>query len=235
MNYPHIIGATFLRRPNRFIAHVDIDGVEQVVHVKNTGRCNELLLPGARVYLAQSDNPARKTRHDLISVVKKRPCGDTLLVNMDSQVPNDVAAEWLPRSGLFSPQATFRREVTWHSSRFDFHVQDETRSVFLEVKGVTLENDGIASFPDAPTERGVKYLHELMACQKDGHEAMLLFVIQMKGIREMRPSDVHHLEFAETLRAAAQNGVTLLAMDCVVTPDSIAIDAPVPLNLAAMP
>jgi len=231
MQYPNIIPAQFLRRPNRFIAYVDLgDGAETVVHVKNTGRCKELLLPGTTVYLAVSDNPARKTKYDLIAVEKKRDSAPPLLINMDSQIPNDVAEEWLPHSGLFSPNATIKREVTWRNSRFDFYIEDGTQRTFLEVKGVTLEHHGIASFPDAPTERGVKHIHELIDCLQEGFKACILFVIQMKEMRELRPNDITHPAFGDALRKAAKAGVRILAMDCIVTPDSIAINAPVNVN-----
>ena len=155
-----MIEGKFLSRPNRFIAHVEVDGKKETVHVKNTGRCRELLLPGCTVYLAVSDNPARKTKYELIAVDKHRPDGTVWRINMDSQAPNEAAAEWLPRSGLFSDAAVIRREVTHKGSRFDFYIEDGDRKAFLEVKGCTLEHDGIAKFPDAPTVRGVKHLRE---------------------------------------------------------------------------
>ncbi len=231
MNYGEIISGKFIRRPNRFVAYVDIDGIETVVHVKNTGRCGELLLPGVPVYLEISNNTLRKTKYDLIAVEKQRKNQKPLLVNMDSQVPNDVAAEWLPASGIFSGKAVIRREVTWHSSRFDFFVEDGCRRAFLEVKGVTLENDGVASFPDASTERGVKHLRELTECLNYGYEAYILFVVQMKGMSEVRPNDERDPAFGAALQKAAKAGVKVLAMDCIVTPDTICIDAPVKVEL----
>ena len=231
MKYGNVIPATFLSRPNRFIAHVDIDGHTETVHVKNTGRCRELLVSGSRVYLSVADNPARKTKYDLIAVEKKREDGTVLLINMDSQVVNDVAEEWLKKGSLFSPSAKICREVTYGKSRFDFYIEDGKRRIFLEVKGVTLEKDGIASFPDAPTERGVKHIHELITCMGDGYEAYILFVIQMKGVSCFRPNDEMHPAFGETLRQAAVEGVRILAYDCRVQHDGISIDRSISLSL----
>ncbi len=223
MQYRNIVEGKFIRRPNRFIAHVEVAGREEVVHVKNTGRCRELLVPGAKVFLEKSSSAARKTAYDLIAVMK----GD-LCINMDSQVPNQVAEEWL-RAQL--PGATIRREVTWGNSRFDLYMEVDGRKIFMEVKGVTLEQDGIALFPDAPTLRGVKHLRELAACLEEGYEACVLFVIQMKGITVIRPHDAMHPDFGAALRAARKAGVRVLAYDCVVTPDSIEIDRPVAVEL----
>lgn len=231
MKYKEIIKGSFLSRPNRFIAKVLIDGKEETVHVKNTGRCKELLIPGVTVYLYVSDNPLRKTKYDLIAVEKKRDGKAPLLVNMDSQVPNTVAHEWLRNCGLFSENAVFRREVTYGKSRFDFYIEDGERKAFLEVKGVTLENDGVASFPDAPTERGVKHINELCGCVQNGYEGYVLFVIQMKEISVMTPNDITHKAFGDALRAAEKLGVKILAVDCVVTPDSITGDKPVEVIL----
>ena len=231
MHYSNCTAGTFLSRPNRFVAQVALDGRTETCHVKNTGRCWELLIPGCRVYLTRSDNPARKTKYDLIAVEKQREGKPPLLINLDSQIPNAAAAEWLETGSLFSANAVFRREVTHGSSRFDFSIMDGNIQSFLEVKGVTLEQDGIALFPDAPTLRGVKHLQELTACQQAEIPAYLLLVIQMKEIRAFRPNDAMHPQFGEALRRAAAAGVTLLARDCIVTPDSITIDAPVPIQL----
>lgn len=232
MKYKQIISGVFLERPNRFIAHVEIDGVPETVHVKNTGRCKELLLPGSTVYLSVADNPSRKTKYDLIAVEKQRDGAVPLLINMDSQIPNAAAEEWLRKKGtLFSSDAVIRREVTYGNSRFDFFVTDGDRKAFLEVKGVTLEEKGIAMFPDAPTDRGVKHLRELIQCRKDGYEAYVLFVIQMKEMIALRPNDTTHLAFGEALREAGRAGVKIMAMDCVVTPDSIVLDEAVPVQL----
>ena len=231
MQYASVIRGQFCSRPNRFLAVVRIGGQEEIVHVKNTGRCRELLIPECTVYLSRSDNPNRKTKYDLIAVEKQREGKPPLLINLDSQIPNAAAAEWLDTGSLFSANAVFRREVTHGSSRFDFSIMDGNIQSFLEVKGVTLEQDGIALFPDAPTLRGVKHLQELTACQQAEIPAYLLLVIQMKEIRAFRPNNAMHPQFGEALRRAAAAGVTLLARDCIVTPDSITIDAPVPIQL----
>ena len=231
MRYSRIVQGKFLKRPNRFIAHVEVDGKEEVVHVKNTGRCKELLIPGVTVYLEDCDGKMRKTRYDLVAVDKFREGKKVLPVNMDSQIPNAVAAEWFAECGMFSRSAVSRREVTFGNSRFDLYIEDGERKIFVEVKGVTLECDGVALFPDAPTERGVKHIHELIRCRKMGYEAAILFVIQMKEIRQFRPNDAMHPEFGAALREAAANGVQILAMDCRITPDSIKIDAPVEVVL----
>lgn len=236
-----VVKATFLTRPNRFIALVELNGETVTVHVKNTGRCKELLLVGATVYLAASANPARKTPYDLVAVEKVCPDGTALFINMDSQAPNDIAAEWLPKSGLFSADATFRREVTHGASRFDFAVDTkDAPTAYLEVKGCTLERDGIAYFPDAPTERGVKHIRELTALVREGNPAYILFVTQMKGVTSLRPNDETHKAFGDALREAAESGVRILAVDCVVestpNPDgtlrlSVTADTPIPVEL----
>ena len=230
MKYKKIVAGRFIERLNRFIARVEVDGAIETVHVKNTGRCRELLVPGCTVYLAKSDNPSRKTKYDLIAVEKQTERG-VILINMDSQVPNDVAAEWIPRSGLFSDEAVIRREVKWGDSRFDFYIEDGDRRAFLEVKGVTLESGGVAMFPDAPTERGIKHIRELISAVGEGYEAYVLFVVQMKGISCVRPNDVTHPEFGEALRHAKSAGVHVLAVDCAVTNDSIAADGLVQVEL----
>ena len=231
MHYKTIVPGTFLVRRNRFIAEIETAGRRETVHVKNTGRCRELLVPGARVYLEKAENPARKTPYDLIAVEKKRPGKEPLLINMDSQVPNAAAFEWLPASGLFSSHAVFRREVTHENSRFDIFAEDGTRRAFIEVKGVTLEDNGTVLFPDAPTERGVKHLNELAACIEEGFEAYIFFVVQMKGVGRFSPNDALHPEFGSALRRAVRAGVTLIVRDCRVTPDSITIDEPVEADL----
>lgn len=236
-----VVKAEFLSRPNRFIALVRLKGETITVHVKNTGRCRELLPEGATVYLAASDNPARKTPYDLVAVEKVMPDGTTLFINMDSQAPNRIAAEWLPKSGLFSAGSTIRREVVCGASRFDFAVDTpHTPTAYLEVKGCTLEREGIAYFPDAPTERGVKHIRELTALAREGHPSFVLFVVQMKGIRNLRPNDVTHKAFGDALREAREAGVMILAVDCVVEsttkPDgtlclSVTADQPIPVEL----
>ena len=224
MKYSSVVKAKFVSRPNRFVAVVDIDGSFETVHVKNTGRCGELLIPGCTVFLSISDNPNRKTKYDLVATEKTVGEGK-LLINMDSQIPNDVAEEWMKEGNLFSKEATIRREVTYGDSRFDFYIEDGKRKAFLEVKGCTLEQDGIAMFPDAPTERGVKHINELLRCVIDGYEAYILFVIQMKGVAEFRPNDQTHKAFGEALRNAYSSGVNVLAVDCIVNQDSLKIDS----------
>ena len=236
-----VVKAKFLSRPNRFIALAELNGEILTVHVKNTGRCKELLPPGATVYLAAAENPARKTPYDLVAVEKVKPDGSVLFINMDSQAPNDIAAEWLPPSGLFSAGAAFRREITLGNSRFDFCITDgETAASFLEVKGCTLERDGVAYFPDAPTERGVKHIRELTALAHQGTPAYILFVVQMKGVTALRPNDGTHKAFGDALREAYAAGVCILAVDCVVqatpNPDgtlalSVTADQPIPVEL----
>lgn len=218
----------FLNRPNRFAAQVRIGEKEETVHVKNTGRCRELLIPGRKVWLVRSENPARKTAYDLVAVYKDPP---GLLINMDSQLPNAAVAEWLPVNGLFSAGAEIRREVTFGNSRFDLYIEDGARKVFMEVKGVTLEKDGLALFPDAPTLRGVKHLQELVRCVVSGYEAMVVFLIQMKGVHTFRPHDAMHKAFGDALRFAAENGVKIIALDCIVTPDSVIPDREIPVIL----
>ena len=231
MKYNEVVKGRFISRPNRFIAQVEIDGLEKTVHVKNTGRCRELLPAGATVYLSASDNPSRRTKYDLIAALKKREGKTPLLINMDSQLPNAVCEEWLKKGLLFSKDAKIKREYTYKSSRFDFYIEDGERKIFLEVKGCTLENDGIASFPDAPTERGVKHIRELMSALEDGYECYIFFVVQMKEIKELRPNDSTHKEFGDTLREANKKGVKVVAYDCVVTPDEIVIDKEITVNL----
>ena len=223
MRYVNSTPAVFLARPNRFIARVELDGREETVHVKNTGRCRELLTPGARVILCPGTNPARKTKYDLTAVYK----GD-LLINMDSQAPNAAAPELFSR--LF-PGLTAYPERTYAHSRFDFYLEGQDRRVFVEVKGVTLEQDGVARFPDAPTERGRRHLEELAAAVEDGYEACVLFLVQMKGCRAFRPNDDTDPAFADTLRRVAGSGVKILCYDCVVTEDTMTPDAPVPVEL----
>ena len=231
MKYEKVVPARFLQRINRFVARVELNGKEETVHVKNTGRCKELLVEGATVYLALSDNPLRKTKYDLVTVEKVRRDGSVLFVNIDSQIVNGVAEEWLKDGNLFSRGATIRREVTYGNSRFDFYVEDGPRKAFLEVKGVTLEQDGFARFPDAPTERGVKHLNELISCMDDGYEAYVLFVLAMEGMYAFAPNDETHKAFGDTLRLAAKKGVKILAVECSVTNDSVRATKAVPIDL----
>ena len=225
MFYANMVPGIFLSRPNRFIAYVEIDGRTETVHVKNTGRCRELLPPGARVWCQRSDNPARKTKYDLITVQK----GD-LLINMDSQAPNITAGEWL-RSGGLGEIENLRRETVHGDSRFDLSFLKNGRQCFLEVKGVTLEKDGVCSFPDAPTERGAKHLRGLLRAAQEGYGAYVLFVIQMSPVRYLHPNDATDPGFGEALRRAAAGGVQVLAMDCIVTESTMDIRSPVPVVL----
>ena len=202
----------------------------QTVHVKNTGRCKELLLENSVVYLSVSDNPLRKTKYDLIAVEKQTENG-TVLINMDSQAPNDMVAEWLKKGELFSKNAIIKREVTFGKSRFDFYVEDSNNKAFIEVKGVTLENNGVALFPDAPTERGVKHIKELCSCVEKGYSAYIIFVSQMSGINLFKPNDATHKEFGDALRQAEKAGVSILAYDSVVTNESVCINKPIMIEL----
>ena len=225
MQYSSMVTGRFLRRPNRFIAHVEIDGREEIVHVKNTGRCRELLPPGAEVWCQRSNNPNRKTKYDLITVRK----GDRL-INMDSQAPNIAAGEWL-RSGGLGNIENLRPEVFHKDSRFDFSLTKDGKTCFLEVKGVTLENDGVCAFPDAPTQRGTRHLRGLTEAAKEGYGAYVLFVIQMADVKYLHPNDATDPEFGAALREAAQNGVHILVMDCAVSETTMDIRLPVLVKL----
>lgn len=261
MTYRDIHAARFLARPNRFIAQVELEGRVETVHVKNTGRCKELLLPGCTVYLEGSSNPARKTKYDLVAVEKARPGLPPLFINMDSQAPNKVFAEWMAAGlgeELGLPRPTLLRpETTWGNSRFDFYWEycrgevhsDEDalrgsaakrrlcgapeveRRGFIEVKGCTLEERGLALFPDAPTERGVKHLRELAACHEAGFEAAVCVVIQMAGMTAFSPNDRTHPKFGAALREAAKAGVKVLAVECAAAPGSLTMTKPVPVKL----
>lgn len=227
MKYNHTVKAQFLDRPNRFIAHVELQEKVETVHVKNTGRCRELLVPGHEVILEESTNPARKTRYDLVSV-----CKEGRWINMDSQAPNRAAEEWLTAGDFFADPHKVYREKKFGNSRFDLYVETAFgRKAFVEVKGVTLEEENVARFPDAPTERGVKHVKELIRCLENGYEAYLLFVIQMKGIRLFQPNWKTHAGFGQAVREARAAGVKILAYDCLVTEDSMEIRDPVPIDL----
>ena len=219
MKYEHMEPARFVSRSNRFVAYVEQNGQQEICHVKNTGRCKELLIPGAELYVQRFDNPARKTALDLVSVKKSKQW-----VNMDSQAPNKVVAEWLKAGGLGMTAIFVKPECKYGNSRFDFYLEYEGRKAFMEVKGVTLEEDGVARFPDAPTERGVKHIEELMHCIEAGYDAYICFVIQMKGVTRLEPNDRTHPAFGEALRRAAKAGVRVLAYDCLVKPDELKID-----------
>ena len=266
MKYNHVVPGIFLQRPNRFIAHVLINGKEEVCHVKNTGRCRELLIPGCTVYCAVSDNPQRKTKFDLIAVEKKAACqtgthkqdmpvitatsptanitnaasnikqnpdaGRTLLVNMDSQAPNAAVKEWL-QSGAspFGVIDFLKPECNFGNSRFDFYLECGSRRIFLEVKGVTLEDNGVVLFPDAPTERGVKHVRELIHCHEEGFETCVLFVVQMDRALYFTPNRKTHPQFADALCEAQNADVQLLAYTCKVSPDEMKIDKELKISL----
>ena len=227
MKYSKMVPGVFLARPNRFVAHVRIGGETQVCHVKNTGRCRELLPMGAEVWCVESGNPNRKTKFDLITVRK-----GARLINMDSQAPNAAAKEWLLSGGL-GPIENLKAEATHGDSRFDFSFTKDGRPWFLEVKGVTLENDGVCAFPDAPTERGAKHLRGLTQLVKEGYGAAVLFVIQMADVRYIHPNDATDPEFGNALREAAAAGVEVLAVDCQVAVDSMTIGNFVEVRLSA--
>ena len=222
MRYEKVVAGRFIARPNRFIAQVELDGRVETVHVKNTGRCRELLVPGAAVYLAEGTNPARKTRYDLVAVQK----GERL-INMDSQAPNAAALEWLRAGNVFPAGTEIRPEYTVGDSRFDIAAFTPNLAL-LEVKGVTLERDGVVLCPDAPTERGTKHLKELAAFPG---RAYVLFVIQMEDVKYFAPNEETDPAFAAALRAAHDAGVHILAYDCKVTPDSMALNGPVEMRL----
>ena len=225
MNYTNMTPGRFLSRPNRFIAHVEIDSQTEVVHVKNTGRCRELLPVGAEVWCQKSDNPSRKTKYDLITVRK-----GSRLINMDSQAPNLAAKEWLASGGLGELE-NLRAETKHGDSRFDFSFLKDGKTCFLEVKGCTLEHDGICAFPDAPTERGAKHLRGLTEAVKAGYGGYVIFVIQMSDVEYLHPNDATDPEFGKALREAAANGVDVLAVDCEVTVEEMNIRSFVPVRL----
>ena len=227
MRYTNIMAGKFLARPNRFIAHVEIAGREEIVHVKNTGRCKELLLPGATVYVQHFTEGKRKTKYDLIAVEKQN-----ILINMDSQAPNKVVQEWLVGQEPFGKITYLKPECKHGDSRFDFYLEMEAKKMFIEVKGVTLEEKGVVLFPDAPTERGVKHVQELCHCLEQGYEAAIVFVVQMSGMRYFTPNRRTHAAFAEALERAEAFGVRMLALSCEVTPESLAINGEIPIHLA---
>lgn len=232
MKYEKITEGIFVDRPNRFIANVKIDGQIQRCHVCNTGRCRELLVPGCRVYLKVCDNPNRATAHDLVVVEKRMEDGSIRMVNMDSYAPNRVAKEWLEQGGMGADITNIASERRYGNSRFDLYFEQNGKKAFMEVKGVTLEEHGIAAFPDAPTERGVKHIHELCQCLQEGYEAYLLFVIQMQDISRFVPNDRTHPEFGQALREAQRAGVHILARECHVTKDSLKISEAVDVDLS---
>lgn len=224
MKYNSIVKGIFLERPNRFIAHCLVDGKEEVCHVKNTGRCRELLQKGATVFLEKSPNPNRKTQYDLVSVIKNHR-----IINMDSQIPNSVVEESLNK--IFDNIVFVKRECKYGNSRFDIYVETETEKIFVEVKGVTLENDGVVRFPDAPTERGIKHLKELQKAVKDGYRACVVFLIQMHDVKYFEPNYETHREFANELKNAYENGVEIYAFDSVVIPEEIVMNKRIKIKM----
>ncbi len=226
MKYDNILPARFISRPNRFIAEIELDGKKEICHVKNTGRCNELLIPNAKIFVQYSDNPARKTKYDLISVFKGHR-----LINMDSQAPNKVFGEWVESGNFIRGITKIKPECKYKNSRFDFYIEVGERKIFAEIKGVTLEENGVVMFPDAPTERGVKHINELCECIKDGYEAYVFFIIQMKNCAFFTPNRTTHAEFAEALIEAEKLGVNIEALNCTVTDDELLIDKAVEIRL----
>lgn len=226
MIYNNIKLGEFISRPNRFIANIKIDGREEVCHVKNTGRCRELLLPGSTVFVQEAANPDRKTKYDLIAVYK-----NDILINMDSQAPNKVFGEWAENSGYFGAPSLIRPECRYKNSRFDYYIETGNRKIFAEVKGVTLEENGIVLFPDAPTERGVKHLRELCDCAAAGYEAHVFFIAQLEQAALFRPNRKTHPEFADALLYASRSGVQVSCLSCKVTPETLTADKFVKIEL----
>lgn len=222
MKYSNVVSGQFLSRPNRFIAYCVINGKEEICHVINTGRMKELLIPGTTVYLSQCDNPNRKTKYDLIGVEHNEG-----IVNIDSFAPNKIAGEYIPF--LFKNVSFIRPETTFGNSRFDFYIETTNEKIFLEVKGVTLNRNGNARFPDAPTLRGTKHLYELIEAKKKGYRSCILFVIAMKGVTSFSPNKETDPDFANALFSARENGVEIFAVDCKTTKDSIIYDNPIPI------
>ena len=221
MKYERVVEGTFIRRPNRFIAEVMIGQDIETVHVKNTGRCKEILVPGAKVLLSRSDSPDRKTSYDLVAAYK-----GNLLINIDSQAPNKAFREFVLESGVFGPSPEVHPERVHGDSRFDFYIESGERRIFVEVKGVTLEKDRVCMFPDAPTERGVKHLRGLERCVSEGYEAYLVMVVQMDGMERFVPNYAAHEEFGTEMEAAEDSGVRVLVYGCEVGDDSIRMKGP---------
>lgn len=226
MKYDNILPAVFIARPNRFIAEIEIDGKREICHVKNTGRCRELLIKGAGIYVQKSDNPLRKTKYDLISVFKGQE-----LINIDSQAPNKVFGEWVHDGKFIKNVSLIKPECKYKNSRFDFYIETEGRKIFAEIKGVTLEENGAVMFPDAPTERGIKHIKELCGCIKEGYEAYIFFVIQMERCSYFTPNRKTHPEFADALTEAGKRGVNIYALNCAVMPDELKINRYVDVSL----
>lgn len=226
MKYENVKKGIFIDRPNRFIANVEIDGKKEVVHVKNTGRCKELLIEGVTVFVQEFENTTRKTKHDLIAVCKGKE-----LYNIDSQAPNKVFGEWLSKSNYFGEVDYVKPECKYGDSRFDFYIEAKGRKIFVEIKGVTLEEDGVLMFPDAPTERGVKHINELCSCVENGYESFVCFIIQTEKAKYFTPNRRTHPEFAEALLKAKSKGVKIFCVNCKVGEDSLEIKDFVDLKL----
>ena len=226
MKYKNTVVGEFISRPNRFIANVKVDGKVQVCHVKNTGRCQELLIPGCKVILEKSDNPSRRTAYDLVAVYK-----GNLLINMDSQAPNKVLGEWVTDGGFVENLSLIKPECKYKNSRFDFYIEAGGKRIFVEVKGVTLEENGVVLFPDAPTERGVKHVNELIDAAENGYEAYIFFVIQMEKCLYFEPNKKMHPEFAEALSLAQSKGVNIRALNCRVSENKLSIIGDVAIKL----
>lgn len=229
MEYKKIVKGIFRERPNRFIAYVDVEGMgnnPQVVHVKNTGRCKELLVDDATVYLEESDNPNRKTKYDLVVVRKNER-----IINMDSQAPNKVVQEWLEKNGLYKNTKLVVPEKKYGESRFDFYIEGDNKKAWMEVKGVTLEKDGVVLFPDAPSERAVKHIEHLIKAKEEGFDAYIMFVVQMENVKYFTPNKDTHAAFAEALLKAESKGVKIMSYDCVVTEKELKINKPVEVKL----
>ncbi|HHW30502.1 MAG TPA: DNA/RNA nuclease SfsA [Clostridiaceae bacterium] len=216
MKYKNVKEAKFIFRPNRFLANIEINGKSELCRVKNTGRCKELLIPGTKIYVQETDNQLRKTKYDLITV-----CKGNRLVNIDSQAPNKVFYDWVCESNYFDEIVLIKPESRYGNSRFDFYIETSSRKLFAEVKGVTLEEEGVVLFPDAPTERGIKHINELCQCMKDGYEAYMVFIVQMENVLYFTPNRKTHKAFGDALREAEKAGLHILALDCKVTEDSI--------------
>lgn len=225
MKYNNIIKATFLNRPNRFIANILVGEKEQICHVKNTGRCKELLTDNAVIYVQQNNNPNRKTKYDLIAVEK-----GNRLINMDSQIPNKVAYEWLIEKEPFGKITYIKPETKYKNSRFDFYFETKSEKAFAEIKGVTLEKDGIVLFPDAPSERAVKHLNELSEALSDGYKCYVIFIIQMDNVSYFTPNYQTHKAFGETLKKVQEKGIIITAIDCLVAPNSINYNQIIPIK-----
>jgi len=226
MEYKNIVEGKFINRPNRFVAYVSIDDVINKCHVKNTGRCKELLTPNATVYLEKSSSPNRKTLYDLVTVKK----GERL-INMDSQAPNKIFREWVENSGYFNNLTSIKSEVYYGRSRLDFYLETKNEKIFAEVKGVTLEECGVVKFPDAPTERGVKHINELITATDHGYRAIAVFIVQMDNVEYFTPNNAAHPQFVTALKKAEEYGVEILVLTCSVTPSAVSVSGIIPYKL----